>query len=111
VLGVIYVSIAYYITDMPIEWIRIGKFSIICYLIGLTSESLGLAISSQLNVVVSYPFIISNVLLLLFWLGDFNQGGYQSETSLAKEIAKVECKGHPLGKFSLAKNSWLKGLL
>nr|QAA95924.1 ATP-binding cassette sub-family G member 8 [Diaphorina citri] len=73
VLGVIYVSIAYYITDMPIEWIRIGKFSIICYLIGLTSESLGLAISSQLNVVnsvfvgpaLSVPFM----LLAIYGLG------------------------------------------
>jgi hypothetical protein len=32
----------------------------------------------------------------IVWLGDFKQGGCQPEISLAKEIAKVECKGHPV---------------
>jgi hypothetical protein len=30
-----------------------------------------------------------------FWLGDLKQGGCQPEIYLAKEIAKVECEGHP----------------
>jgi hypothetical protein len=31
--------------------------------------------------------------------GDFKRGGYQPEISLAKEIAKIVCEGHPLVKF------------
>jgi hypothetical protein len=32
------------------------------------------------------------------WLGNFKQGVYQPEISLAKELAKVECEGYPLVK-------------
>jgi hypothetical protein len=33
------------------------------------------------------------------WLENINQGGYEPEISRAKEIAKVECEGHPLVNF------------
>jgi hypothetical protein len=33
----------------------------------------------------------------MVYLGDF-QGGYHPEISLAEEIIKVECEGHPLVK-------------
>jgi hypothetical protein len=32
------------------------------------------------------------------WLEDIKQGEFQPEISLAEEIAKVECEGHPLVK-------------
>uniref|UniRef100_A0A8D9A3F0 ATP-binding cassette sub-family G member 1 n=1 Tax=Cacopsylla melanoneura TaxID=428564 RepID=A0A8D9A3F0_9HEMI len=72
-LGVIYITVAFIVADLPLEWIRIIKFSAMCYLIGLTSESLGFAISSQLNVVnsvfvgpaLSVPFM----LLAIYGLG------------------------------------------
>lgn len=61
-LGFIYIAVAYTITDMPLEWMRILKFSAVCYLIGMTSESLGFAISSQLNVVVRTTLIAKRFL-------------------------------------------------
>jgi hypothetical protein len=50
---------------------------------------------------IKQEFRVSYILLNLdlVWLGDFKQEGYQPEISLANEIAKVECEGHPLGNF------------
>jgi hypothetical protein len=35
----------------------------------------------------------------------FKEEGYQPEISLAKEIAKVECEGHPIVKFVWPKSN------
>lgn len=41
-------------TGQPLEWIRLVKFTIILGLICLTSEALGMAVSSRVNIMVSY---------------------------------------------------------
>lgn len=50
VLTSLYVSIVYFLTDQPLELHRIAMFLVICILIGFISESIGLVISSTLNI-------------------------------------------------------------
>lgn len=54
----IYVAIVYFMTNQPMELERILKFTMIITLIALASEALGLAISSRLDIVVSFFFQI-----------------------------------------------------
>lgn len=51
--SLIYIAITYPLTSQPLEWDRILKFTAICIMVALTSESMGTVISSMLNVVVS----------------------------------------------------------
>lgn len=48
-----YFCLVYVMTGQPIEFFRCAHFLIICLLIGIVSESMGLAISSVLSIVVS----------------------------------------------------------
>lgn len=50
-------------TDQPVELDRILKFTIVCLMISLSSESMAYAVSSQLNVTVS-PRYLKYILLL-----------------------------------------------
>ncbi|KAF5302198.1 hypothetical protein FQA39_LY10237 [Lamprigera yunnana] len=53
VLTVCYISIAYFMTDQPLEMQRIAMFLLICILTTFISESFGLMIGSVLNMVNS----------------------------------------------------------
>lgn len=53
VLGLIYCSLVYVLTDQPLEVHRVIMFFTVCYMIALISEAIGMAISSTLNIVVS----------------------------------------------------------
>jgi hypothetical protein len=53
VTGTVYVLSVYWLSDQPLEFVRIGQFLVVCLLIGFVSESLGLSISSRLDIVVS----------------------------------------------------------
>jgi hypothetical protein len=44
------------------------------------------------------PTKIHKILFGWVCLGDFKQGGYQPEISIAKEIEKVDCEGYLLIK-------------
>ncbi|XP_054261169.1 ATP-binding cassette subfamily G member 4-like [Macrosteles quadrilineatus] len=69
ILGCIYIALAYVLTDQPLEWERGIKFCVICLMMGIISESLGLAIASRLNIVngifvgpaLSVPFMLLSV--------------------------------------------------
>ncbi|KAG8228308.1 hypothetical protein J437_LFUL007026 [Ladona fulva] len=50
-LGVLYIVIVYLLSGQPLEISRSTQFLVICLLISVVSESLGLAISSILNIV------------------------------------------------------------
>ncbi|VEN59298.1 unnamed protein product [Callosobruchus maculatus] len=51
ILGTLYVLIVYLLTDQPLEPCRMFMFFVVCILTSITSESLGLLIASQLNLV------------------------------------------------------------
>lgn len=53
-----YISIAYTMSDQPLEFQRIAMFLLICTLTAFISESFGLMISSVLNLVVRYRLIL-----------------------------------------------------
>jgi hypothetical protein len=53
IIGTVYVCSVYWISDQPLELVRLGQFLVICLLIGFVSENLGLTISSRLDIVVS----------------------------------------------------------
>jgi hypothetical protein len=53
VIGTVYVCSVYWISNQPLELIRLCQFLVICLLIGFVSENLGLTISSRLDIVVS----------------------------------------------------------
>lgn len=53
VLGAIYCSLVYVLTDQPLEVRRALMFFTVCLMIALISEAIGMAISSTLNIVVS----------------------------------------------------------
>jgi hypothetical protein len=53
VIGTVYVCSVYWISDQPLELVRLCQFLVICLLIGFVSENLGLTISSRLDIVVS----------------------------------------------------------
>jgi hypothetical protein len=51
--GTVYVLSVYWLSDQPMELMRMGQFLVVCLLIGFVSESFGLSISSRLDIVVS----------------------------------------------------------
>lgn len=51
VLGGLYIGIVYLLTDQPMEWFRFINFFVICIITGMISESMGLVISSTLNII------------------------------------------------------------
>lgn len=53
IIGTIYVFSVYWLSDQPLELVRMGQFLVVCLLIGFISESLGLSISSRLDIVNS----------------------------------------------------------
>lgn len=53
ILAVMYIGIVYVMSDQPLEADRLLMFLVICMLTAFTSESMGLLISSVLNIVVS----------------------------------------------------------
>lgn len=63
-LAVGYITIIYVISDQPIELNRMAMFYSISVLIALTSESLGVLISSRLSLIVSDSIINSNLHLI-----------------------------------------------
>lgn len=73
VLGTIYILLAYILTDQPMELERCIKFLVICHLVSLGSESLGLAISARLNIVngvfVGPALSVPLMLLAVYGLG------------------------------------------
>ncbi|XP_069676331.1 ATP-binding cassette subfamily G member 4 [Periplaneta americana] len=50
-VGIFYISSVYWLSNQPLEFVRVCQFILICLLIGFVSESLGLAISSRLDIV------------------------------------------------------------
>lgn len=52
-LGFLYLGLVYIISDQPLELYRWSMFYFICMLTGIISESLGLLIATNLNIVVS----------------------------------------------------------
>ncbi|XP_066251768.1 ATP-binding cassette subfamily G member 4-like [Euwallacea similis] len=84
VLGSLYLTLVYVLTDQPMELGRIGKFYFICILTGTISESLGLLIASQFSLmnsmflgpVIAVPFM----LLAVYGFGS----GYDSIPPLIK---------------------------
>ncbi|KAL5244262.1 hypothetical protein ACI65C_011672 [Semiaphis heraclei] len=56
ILSSIYIAITYFLTNQPLEWERGIKFSVVCFMVSLSSESLAYAISSQFNVTNSVFF-------------------------------------------------------
>lgn len=53
VLSSMYIGVVYTMTNQPLEFDRIIMFFSVCVMIALISESIGLAISSTLNIIVS----------------------------------------------------------
>ena len=53
ITGTAYVISVYWLSNQPLELVRMGQFLVVCLLIGFVSESLGLSISSRLDIVVS----------------------------------------------------------
>lgn len=51
--GLLYLTMVYFLTDQPLEFKRIALFYIISLLVSLTSESLGILVSSSLSIIVS----------------------------------------------------------
>ncbi|XP_050422487.1 ATP-binding cassette subfamily G member 4-like [Adelges cooleyi] len=49
-LSSVYIAITYCLTDQPLEMSRVIKFSVVCLLVSLSSESMAYAISSQFSV-------------------------------------------------------------
>ncbi|CAI6349564.1 unnamed protein product [Macrosiphum euphorbiae] len=56
ILSSVYIAITYFLTNQPLEWERGIKFSVVCLMVSLSSESLAYAISSQFNVTNSVFF-------------------------------------------------------
>lgn len=56
ILSSVYIAITYFLTNQPMEWDRGIKFSVVCLLVSLSSESMAYAISSQFNVTNSVFF-------------------------------------------------------
>ncbi|CAH0387257.1 unnamed protein product [Bemisia tabaci] len=73
-LSTVYIVLAYFLTDQPMEWSRGLKFAAICYLIAITSEGMALTISSRLSIVNSVfvgPCLsVPLMLLAAYGLGD-----------------------------------------
>lgn len=56
ILSSVYIAITYLLTNQPLEWERGIKFSVVCLMVSLSSESMAYAISSQFNVTNSVFF-------------------------------------------------------
>ncbi|CAH1715477.1 ATP-binding cassette subfamily G member 4 [Aphis gossypii] len=56
ILSSVYIVITYLLTNQPLEWERGIKFSVVCLMVSLSSESMAYAISSQFNVTNSVFF-------------------------------------------------------
>ncbi|VVC33532.1 AAA+ ATPase domain,P-loop containing nucleoside triphosphate hydrolase,ABC transporter, conserved site,ABC [Cinara cedri] len=73
ILSFVYIIITYLMTDQPLEWERGIKFSIVCLMVSLSSESIAYAVSSQFNVTNSVflgPCVACPMMLLAsFGLG------------------------------------------
>lgn len=52
VLGALYMSLVYYLTDQPREWQRLGMVYSTALVISLTSESFGMMVASRMSIVV-----------------------------------------------------------
>ncbi|XP_046388191.1 ATP-binding cassette sub-family G member 1-like [Ischnura elegans] len=50
-LGLLYISIVYLLSGQPLEFVRCTQFVLICLMVSIVSESLGLIIASVLNIV------------------------------------------------------------
>lgn len=69
--GLLYLTMVYFLTNQPLEFKRISLFYIISLLVSLTSESLGILVSSSLSIIVSIiinHYYISIVLVKIFLL-------------------------------------------
>jgi hypothetical protein len=53
ITGTVYVLSVYWLSDQPLELVRVGQFLVVCLLIVFVSESLVLYISSRIYIVVS----------------------------------------------------------
>lgn len=62
----IYIVLTYVLTDQPMEWDRFIKFMAVGLMMAVISESLGLAISARLNIVVSIVFISIYIYLFMY---------------------------------------------
>lgn len=63
ILGILYITIVYLITDQPLELDRLLMFYTTSILVSLVSESLGMLIASRLSVVV-----ILTVMKFIFYM-------------------------------------------
>ncbi|CAG9766971.1 unnamed protein product [Ceutorhynchus assimilis] len=84
VLGSLYITMVYYLTDQPMELGRLATFYAICMLTGIISESFGLLIASQLSLVnamfVGPVLAVPFMLLAVYGFGS----GYENIPSLIK---------------------------
>ena len=62
-LAFAYITMIYIMSDQPLEYTRMAMFYSIAVLIALTSESLGVLISSRLSLIVSVFFLHSFLVL------------------------------------------------
>jgi hypothetical protein len=53
IISTVYVCSVYWISNQPLEFVRLCQFLVICLLISFVSENLALTISSRLDIVVS----------------------------------------------------------
>lgn len=49
----IYIIITYTMTSQPLEWFRFGLFFVICLMVALVAQSIGLVVGALFNVKVS----------------------------------------------------------
>ncbi|XP_049825936.1 ATP-binding cassette subfamily G member 4-like isoform X2 [Aethina tumida] len=84
ILGTVYLSLVYLLSDQPLEYMRMIKFFSVCLLTGVISESFGLLISSQLNIVnamfVGPVAVVPLMLLAVYGFGS----GYSSIPKLIR---------------------------
>ncbi|KAL3266090.1 hypothetical protein HHI36_010276, partial [Cryptolaemus montrouzieri] len=75
ILGFIYLGLVYVISDQPMELYRWTMFYVVCMLTGIISESLGLLIATNLNIVNSmFVGPVSTVPLMLLAVYGFGSG-------------------------------------
>ncbi|GLV33100.1 uncharacterized protein CBL_10447 [Carabus blaptoides fortunei] len=72
-LATMYIGVVYTVTNQPLELQRVVMFLTVCVMIGLISESIGLAISSTLNIIngmfVGPVLTVPLMLLSVYGLG------------------------------------------
>nr|AIN44110.1 ATP-binding cassette sub-family G member 1-like protein [Laodelphax striatellus] len=73
VFGIGYSLLTYFMTDQPMEYERVLKFILVCLMISIVSEAMGLAISARLNIVngifVGPAVSVPLMLLAVYGLG------------------------------------------